>query len=307
MEKCSRFVIVAMAFVGVAIAQTQINEMRPAAGDVSIGISMVKGSVDVRAWDQPAVEVTGKLNSDSDRLELTGTEDQLSVHVVNPNRKPKEANLVIHVPYGASVQVDCTSAAIGVEGVEGDLDLRTVSGKIDAAGTGGRVRVETVSGSIDVEGRPLSVEAKTVSGKLDILAASDTPLRTSPDAARSVRTSMERIGASTVSGNIDIESINLTLLECETVSGSIDYIGALAPDGEADLETHSGRIDLQLPAGTPVSLDLNTFSGGIKSDFGGAVDSRSVGPGHSLEFAGGAGSARIHASAFSGSISVRHR
>lgn len=307
MENYIRIAIVAMAVVGVAIAQTEIEELRPASRDVAVDVTNTKGSVEVLAWEQAVVEVTGKLGSDSDVLEFSGTEDRLTIRVTNPSKRPKEASLVVRVPFGAAVRVECVSAKIEVEDVEGDLDLRTVSGKVEALETAGRVRAETVSGSLEVEGRPTSVEAKTVSGKVDILAASSAPLRSAPDDPEKVRTRMERIAASTVSGNIDIESIEVELLQCETVSGSIDFIGAIAPNGEAELQTHSGSIELFLPADSPVSLDLNSFSGGIQSEFGGNVNEPKFGPGRSLEYVAGTGAARIRAQAFSGGISVAAR
>ncbi|GMV93073.1 MAG: hypothetical protein AMXMBFR82_28510 [Candidatus Hydrogenedentota bacterium] len=304
METYVRIAIVAAAIVGVAIAETQIEELRPATRDVAVDVTNTKGSVDILGWEQAVVEVTGKLGSDSDVLEFSGTEDRLTIRVSNPNKRPKEASLLVRVPFGATVQVECVSAKIEVEDVEGGLDLRTVSGKVEALQTAGRVRAETVSGSLEVEGRPTSVEAKTVSGKVDIMVASNAPLRSAPDDPDTVRTRMERIAASTVSGSIDIESVDVELLQCETVSGSVDFIGAIAANGEAELQTHSGSIDIVLPAGSPVSLDLNTFSGGIDSDFGGEVNEPKFGPGRSLEYVAGSGAARVRARSFSGSVSV---
>jgi len=293
--------------VGVASAQTELNETRPATRDVAVDITNVKGSVEVLGWNQAVVEITGRLDSNSDILEFSGTEQRLTVKIVNPKRRPKEADLRIRVPFGASLDIDCVSAKIEIEDVEGDLNLRAVSSKIEATGVAGRVRAETVSGSVNVEGRPISVEAKTVSGKVDIQAASNEPLRVPIEDGKTVRTHMERIKVSSVSGSIDIESIEVGELECEAVSGSIDFRGALAPYGVVDMETHSGSIDLEIPAGTAAAFDLNTFSGSIESDFGGTVKEPHIGPGRSLEFVSDSGSARIRAQAFSGSISVKAR
>ncbi len=304
----TRLILVMTAFVGVAYAANEIAETKPAATTVAVDITNVKGSVEVSGWDQAAVEVTGRLDSDSDEFEFSGTESRLTVRVFNPNRRVHEADLQLRVPFGASLDIDCVSAKIQVENVEGELDLQAVSGKIDASGVGGRVRAETVSGSINIEGRPVSVEAKAVSGSVDILAASEKPLHArGPNGEAIVRKHMERIKASTVSGSIDIESVEVQRLECEAVSGSIDFTGAFAENGEADLETHSGGIDLRIPADTSAAFDLNTFSGGIKSDLGGTIEKPKYGPGRSLEFVSGSGSARIHAQAFSGGISIQGR
>jgi len=297
----------AVALAGVASAQTAIDETRPAKPDVDLTIVNVKGSVEVTGWDQAAVQVAGKLDSNSDRLEFSGPEDRQTIKVYNPNesKRVKEARLTVRVPFGASVEVSCVSAKITVENVEGDLDLHTVSGKVDATGVAGRVRAETVSGAVDVEGRPVSVEAKAVSGSVDILATSKKPLHRAAEKEEGIeRTYTERIQASTVSGSIDVEAIEVGRLECETVSGSIDFTGAIAPNGDVELKTHSGSIGLNLPADTSAEFDLSTFSGNIKSDLGGYVEKPKFGPGSSLEYVSGSGSAKIRAQAFSGGISI---
>ncbi len=284
-----RGVVLTVACLGVVHAQTLIDEVRPAAPNVVVEVSNVKGSVDVSAWDKPNVEVTGTLGKGSERLEVDGSDKHLSVKVILPSKSKnvKDTDLRLRVPKDATVYVTCVSAGITVDGVAGDLALKTVSGSVRTSGVSGSVEAETVSGGVTVEGNCSGVEAKAVSGSIKI------------------RTARDRVEASTVSGSIAVEGESIERLECEAVSGGIKYRGGVAPNGNVDVKTHSGSISLSLPATTEARFELSSFSGDIRSDLGDAEVYRpKYGPGCSLDFVTGSGSARIEAHVFSGGITV---
>jgi DUF4097 and DUF4098 domain-containing protein YvlB len=284
-----RGVVLTVALTGVVHAQTPIDEVRPAAPDVAIEVSNVKGSVDVSVWEKPSVEITGTLGKGTERLDIDASEKRQSIKVVLPSKSKsaKDTHLRLRVPKGATVYVTCVSAGITVDGVAGDLELMTVSGSVRASGVAGRVEAETVSGGVTIEGSSANVEAKAVSGSIKI------------------RTAQDRVDASTVSGSITVEGESIERLECKAVSGSIKYVGSVAPNGNVELKTHSGGITLSLPAATEARFELSSFSGDIRSDLGDAEVSRpKYGPGSSLDFVTGSGSARIEAHVFSGGITV---
>lgn len=284
-----RGVVVAIAFLGVVYAQTPIDESRTVAPNVVVDVTNVKGSIDVSSWEKPSVEITGTLGKGSERLDVDGSEKHLSVKVILPSQSKhaKDTDLRLRVPKGAAVYVTGVSAGITVEDVAGDLELKTVSGSVRATGVAGRVEAETVSGGVTIEGSSSNVEAKAVSGSIKI------------------RTAQGRVEASTVSGSITIDGETIERLECEAISGGIKYTGSVAPNGNIELKTHSGNITLVLPATTDAKFDLSAFSGGIRSALGdGEVYHPKYGPGSSLEFETGSGSARIEAHVFSGGIAV---
>jgi DUF4097 and DUF4098 domain-containing protein YvlB len=206
------------------------------------------------------------------------------------------------------LDVDCVSSEITVKGVSGDLDLRAVSGTIEVEDAVGRVRAETVSGEITVAGMSTNVETKAVSGTIVIRTPGAVPVEAVPAGeALPAPAPPLTIKATTVSGEIEIEAGAVERLECKAVSGTISFTGAVADGGGFDLETHSGEIEIYIPADTHATYELSTFSGDIESGIGGYVEKPQFGPGRSLEFVSGNGSARIRARAFSGDIAIEKR
>lgn len=279
---------IVLALAGVAGAQTAINEIRPAAPDVAVEISNVSGSIEVTAWDETSVQITGTLGKGAERLDVSGTDKRLTVKVVLPKngKNVKSTQLIVKMPKGGDLSATGVSANIATEGVGGSQDLKTMSGNIVASGVANRVKAETVSGHVDISGPTADVEAKAVSGVITI------------------NTATGRAEVSTVSGEIGVRGTHIERLECEAVSGEIGYTGGVAPGGTIEVSTHSGDVSLSLPETTEAEFDLSTFSGGIRCAFGGEVSKPGFAPGASLEHTTGSGTARIRATAFSGGISV---
>ena len=68
----------------------------------------------------------------------------------------------------------------------------------------------------------------------------------------------------------------------------------------------SGELTLRLPAELSARIAAETFSGGIRSDFG-SVDEAEHGPGKRLRATAGAGTARIELETFSGDLEIVRR
>ncbi len=73
-------------------------------------------------------------------------------------------------------------------------------------------------------------------------------------------------------------------------------------DGNLEMESRSGSVRVTLPADTPATYELETFSGSIHNDFGPEPTKPRYGPGSSLEFTVGEGHANVELTSFSGGI-----
>ncbi|MCC6488774.1 MAG: DUF4097 family beta strand repeat protein [Candidatus Hydrogenedentes bacterium] len=279
---------IVLVLAGVAGAQTAINEIRPATPEIAVEIANVSGSIEVSAWDEASVQITGTLGKGAERLDVSGTDKRLVIKVMLPKnaKNVKSTQLIVKMPKGGAVSATGVGADIATQGVGGSQDLKTMSGNIVASGVANRVKAETVSGHIEVDGRTADIQIKAVSGDV------------------TVRTATVRAEVSTVSGEIEILGENIALLECGAVTGGIRYTGGVTPGGTIEVSTHSGDVSLSLPETTEAEFDLSTFNGGIRCAFGGEVSKPGFGPGASLEHTTGSGTTRIRASAFSGGITV---
>ena len=173
---------------------------------------------------------------------------------------------------------------------------RSVNGRMGetrievTAPVGTRVRANSVSGDITVRGTRGEVEVATVSG--DVLVSD-----VSGD-----------VSVGSVSGRVTIREARVRTLRASSVSGDISYDGLFDREGSYRFNSHSGSVHFSLPADAGATLELETFSGRISSDFavtlqpGETVGQRK----RRMQFSIGAGSGvRISAETFSGNITIR--
>jgi DUF4097 and DUF4098 domain-containing protein YvlB len=70
-----------------------------------------------------------------------------------------------------------------------------------------------------------------------------------------------------VSGDVRILDSNTTSLKASTTSGDVHYSGSLNPNGRYELKSHSGTVEVVLPANSQFAVNASTFSGSIETDF----------------------------------------
>jgi DUF4097 and DUF4098 domain-containing protein YvlB len=272
---------------GVALAQTPIDETRPAGPNDRIEISNVNGSVDVQGWDRNEVRVSGTLGRNADRFVFEHKDDDTAIKVFVPKSgwMGGSSNIVVQAPATNAVRVECISGSIEVRDMRADLELNSTSGSVRVSNCAGDVEAESVSGSVQIEGDFGDVEARSNSGSVK------------------VRTVRDEVRASSFSGSVEVEAVAPKRVECESHSGSVAYIGGLAPEAKLNASTHSGSVKLRLPADVSARVRAETFSGAINNNLNDAkADRPPHGPGATLNTKFGTGSANIDASAFSGSV-----
>jgi DUF4097 and DUF4098 domain-containing protein YvlB len=166
-------------------------------------------------------------------------------------RRGSKIDFTISVPASASVEV------------------KTVAGDVKVIGVKGSVRASSVNGSVTTRATPQLEEAQAVSGNVDV-----TDAATSGDAAiSSVSGSVtikglkaRALNVSSVSGDVTVTDASCSRLTAKSVSGNIEYSGELAKGGSYDINSHSGRVRLAVPASTGFELNATTFNGSVRSE-----------------------------------------
>lgn len=283
-----------LALAAPAAADKPVEETRPLAADGRITIETLSGSVVVTGWNRDEVRITGTVGDDTNGLQIRGGGGELHVEVDIPEGRHRgqrdlDAKLQVSVPAGARVYLESVSSSAEVSGVSGAVDVETVSGSVDVDGAPRSVVAESVSGRVRVVGSRGSVRAESVSGSVVIDGGEG------------------EIAASTVSGTITADVGEIDRGHFETVSGQIRFNGSLAPDGELEVEGHSGEIDIALPAGTSARFQVETFSGDVDNRLSADTARRTskYAPGKELEFTLGAGDGTVRVESFSGEVVLR--
>lgn len=156
----------------------------------SVRIETFDGPVRVHGWDQPEVRyVVVKRAADENemrgiRVQARGAGSEVSIradfdkshahgvverggHVVSYNSHAS-AEFEVYVPRDARVVVSSGDGSLRLEGVKGEIELRTGDGSVDVSRAGGRLRVSTGDGSIRVADFDGEADANTGDGRITL-------------------------------------------------------------------------------------------------------------------------------------------
>jgi DUF4097 and DUF4098 domain-containing protein YvlB len=212
-----------------------------------------------------------------------------------------------------NVSVDYTITVPATASVE----VSSISGSLKVSGVSGAVRLSTVSGSATATDVPHLEVAKSVSGRVSlsgVAADGDVTVGSVSGAVAMHGVKARSLELASVSGDLTIDDARCDRLTANSVSGSVEYSGELAPRGRYDITTHSGGVRLALPGTIGFDLTANTFSGAIRSDFamtvGGDASREIRGHGmsnHAIHGTVGDGSATLTIRTFSGNVVITKR
>jgi DUF4097 and DUF4098 domain-containing protein YvlB len=311
-------------------AQQRIDERLQTSPTGRVEVQNTAGSVQISGWDRNEIHISGTLGRGAERLEVQPDGDRVTIRVVLPRnaRNVGSTTLQIRVPNRKDVIVRTVSAGIETSGIAGAAELQSVSGDIRLTDAPAEATVRSTSGDLDVNvsqtrrivaasvsgdvrlrgAAQQSVEAEAVSG--DVMVQVQTPQVRAKAVSGDieVRSTAERIVANSVSGNVRVFGDALRSTEVETVSGTVRIDGAPQRGGNLNVQSHSGRVELRLPADVAADFEVRSFSGSIRNAFGPQSERTSrYAPGSELRFSTGRGGARIVVRTFSGSVELARR
>ena len=259
------------------------------------------------------------------------TPEGLEIKADRPERlrnKSVSISYEVTVPHQTSIR--CSSAS-------GSLDLRDLTGAVNAHAASGSVKVARITGSVNLDSASGSVRAeavdsgdahlKSASGSVRLsqgsnlgtcrvqaasgsVTAEDVDAETIPmhPASGSVRLTDGNAGAvdlHTGSGSIRAEDLDCSTLKAESPSGSIAiaFAPAAGSDLQADINASSGSVRLDMPTDFAGQVDLSASSGSVHIDrpvtIQGKISKRHV------RGSIGQGTGRLSVHTSSGSIRVR--
>jgi len=277
-----------------AASAEDINQRLDASADGKVEIYNTAGSVTVEGWSQDAVEVTGTLGEEVDKFIFERKNDTVLVKVKpkkgkNSGGRSTSSHITVRVPQQSSVEVATISAEIDIEGVKGEQDLQSVSGSVATQVFAAEIEVETVSGRIDVAGSGEDIEADL----------------TTVSAGISVRDLSGVIDLESVNGKLEVGGGSFSDVAMETVNGRIDFNSSLREGGDLDIETVNGKVVVNFVGGLSADVDVNTFNGRINNCFGPKPERTSeFTPGWELSFTEGGGEGSVNISTLNGGVTL---
>jgi Putative adhesin len=199
-----------------------------------VSVETFNGSIEISAWDQDTVDISGtkygpsQEAADTLRIDADHTPASVFVHAVRSveRRNNQGAKFVVKVPRTAILErLTTTNGAIRTQDGIGPAHFRT---------TNGSIRVESFRGSLD---------AQTSNGPIDLIdVESDV----------TAHTTNGRVHAERLRGSLDAATSN------GSVSGEIDRV-----DRDIRVSTSNGGVDLHFPSGLSQDVRARTSNGGI--------------------------------------------
>jgi len=272
--------------VGICLSSAQAADTRKEAKiDIAPGgtVNIISGggSVALHSGSGRQVLATYTVHSDKIEVDQNSSADkqrvELRTHALpgqQPTADQARVDYDVTVPAGVSVNVSTTSAPITAEGLSGDIGLSSETGQITIHSVAkSYVRVRSMTA-------PVTLKDVTIS-RVDI--------QSSGGAVQLNNVTGQRVAASTTSGNIEYRG------DC---SGGGDYV----------LTTHSGAIDMTLPATASVDLSARSTTGAVENAFPLQEkhhNSFVPQPGRSFAGTSNSGSSSVELQSFSGKIRVK--
>ena len=268
-----------------ALAQ-RIDRRMPVDPHASIRIFNLAGSTRVTGWDRDSIAVTGTVPRGAGTFFIGGAGAAAKLGVMSDSLGAPGATIEVSVPRGATVWVKSSSADVTLSGVEGDVDISTVSGAIRAEGAPRRLTAEAMDGSIDLTTRAAITRVKTAGGSITIHGGGGD------------------ITASSVSGAIRYDAAHKVLVgRLETVTGGVTFQGTVMRGGTLNIETHDGPVDLSVPRDQVADFDLTTFGGAVTNALSGGGEPV-VPKGKPVRFSSGPGGASVTVRTLKGNVRV---
>lgn len=284
--------------------------------DGRLSIGNIAGDITVTAGsgDEVSIEAVKRTTGDRDELarvqilvdERPGRVEVRTEHEQNRRDRNGRSD---HVAVDYTITMPSTAS----------LDMHSVSGSLKVTGLRGSVRAETISGDVVAADSPKVELAKSVSGNVTLSGVStDGDLAAGSISGSVIARTLKVHGLdlNTVSGDVKVSDVTCERLAAKSISGGVEYDGAIAKGGTYDFNVHSGTVRLTLANPAGFVLNANSFSGSVRSDLpmtigGDARDGDRRGrygmSNRAMRATYGDGSATVTVRTFSGDIIIAKR
>jgi hypothetical protein len=240
------------------------------AKDGKVILQNITGSIDVKSWNKGEVKIDAtkisrastldkaKENAGLIKIEVEKEGNTLRIKTEYPDEGKIFGRRSLNVSVKYSLVIPA-KASVKIDSVTGGVNLEKI---------GGAVKVNIVTGGIVVKKADKGVDCETVTGKIELQNITGDAFIETVTGRITASQIKGSIKANVVTGRIELKDVSeASVVDGNTVTGRVIYEGKINRDGRYTLKTHTGRIEMTLPADSGFDLEANTFSGSIETDF----------------------------------------
>jgi len=297
-------------------AGDKINETVDTKARGNVTIDVLSGNVDINVWDKNQVQIVGELSDDAKGYTFeVDNNGEVYFKVEMPNNRwgnwndDDGSNLKIMMPKTNNLRFEGVNVNIEAAGIQGESRINTVNGNVTASSLESRIKLETVNGNIkstDLKGK---INLNTVNGKIrDKNSQGELEIET-VNGDINTDTSATEIGISNVNGEMKINAKSVEEMEVGTVNGDIEVILSLTEKGHFSYSSVGGDADIYFVGDISASFNIETHAGGDITNHLTKDKSKEAkyGPGESLKFSMGTGSAEVQIDTVSGDVTLNKK
>lgn len=178
------------------------------------------------------------------------------------------ADLRVLVPRGQRIVIHNAAGDARITMVDADLAVEVASSTISAERTRGSLSLDTGSGSVSVTDAQGDIDLDTGSGGVTITGVKGGSLKmdTGSGSIRGGDIDVSDLKADVGSGGVHLERVRASRVNVDAGSGGTE-LELLSSIDQMKVEAGSGGVTIRLPASLSATVDLETGSGGIDTDF----------------------------------------
>jgi DUF4097 and DUF4098 domain-containing protein YvlB len=269
--------LVAAVVMATGAASAQKKEFRYTVTP-GASVSVVNDSGPVTLHPSSGNQVIVSATPRSSKIEVdsrqNGNRVEVRTYFVQPAKQDEgRVDYDIQVPVDANVMVRAGNGPVRVQGINGDLNIDADTAQVEVRDSNGHVRVRTVNGPI------------TLTNLKDGF-----------------------VEATSVGGQVTLNGVAGKMVTVNTTAGPIAFTGDCAGGGQYSMSTHSGNIDVTLPASASVDVSARSMTGSVEDGFllqPPAHPTTAQAQGKSFAGTSNAGASSVRLRTFSGKIRVK--
>lgn len=279
----SLFVLFALALTASAASEENLTRELAAAPGEKLIVDVDFGAIEVGvgADNKVSLEAHRKIDFANEAKEkeylaavpITIAKEGNAVTIRSRGRKPHEwyahscttdANYVVRVPKKFEVGLRTDGGKVNVRDITGNVNAHTSGGRMTFAHLEGTLDGETSGGAIEAEDCRGPIDIETSGGHIKVSDGKGTLNAHTSGGRVEVRNFSGDTEVRTSGGDLDLEKISGKLVG-KTSGGAIraSIPGPLA--GDVRLETSAGSIEFSVPASAAFEIDANTSVGQVVS------------------------------------------
>ena len=265
-------IAVAMCLLGLTAAAQEKQDVSYTVGPGAvISITNNYGPITVKPSGSSQVLVETVSHSDTVSLMNEQHGDRIELRAMSSSPGTNLVDYTVLVPAAAFVSLRSSDGTLRAQGLRGDVVLEAASGSVEVT---------------DISDAHLHV--KTLSGSITL-----TDIRNS------------HLDIHSVGGDVSLRNVTGPSIEVNSGRGRITYVGDPGPVGEYLLTSHSGDLDVSIPANALVDVKARSIKGQADPGFPEASGASATGPGNLLLKPGMVHGSRFELRSFSGKIHLK--